>query len=73
MLLDVTEHPQKAGPSGCVLWWCLKSKNERIFLVGRLTEVENTKNENAAWANAGQQPIERSSLRGVDRVVGRWV
>ena len=23
---DVPEHPQKAGPSGCVLWWCLKSK-----------------------------------------------
>ena len=76
MEFDVPEHTQKGGPSGSVLWWCLKSKNEGTFFVGRLTEVEkhqNVKNENAAWSSAGQQPIERSSLRGVDWCVGRWV
>ena len=40
MKFDVPEDTQKGGPSGSVLWWCLKSKNEGTFLVGRLTEVE---------------------------------
>ena len=51
MLLGVPGHVQKAGSSGCVLWWRLMSETRKIFLVVRVTEVEKGFFRGPTWAN----------------------